>query len=94
MITINNPIIIPEQTYNGIWIKSLYIQAPNPNQPVTATIVLAPYDGTGSIAPTTRIARVDDVMSLADTNDNVANVMTNLYAYVQDQITSGSISFS
>ena len=96
MIQLPTPITPPAPpTFNGVWLTSINISAYDPSQPVTANIVAVPYSSyTNTIQSSLSIGlTIPDVMALAQTDPNVAGVMEYLFAYVQEQVISGSIVF-
>ena len=81
-------------TFNGIWITNVGITANDPNNTVTANIVIAPFNSSLNVISSERQSIwIQDVYALASTNQYAAGVMENLFGYIQDQINSGSISF-
>lgn len=95
MITLTTPITPAPQIWDGVWIKSLNISAPSATQPVRATVILSPFSSaTGVISPNFQTINIADVYALASTDTNIAQVMTSLFAYVQSQVTAGTIVFS
>ena len=96
MITPNAPITPPTPpTYDGIWLPNINIFAPSPTQPVRATISVCPFSTTtGQLAMNMmQTVMINDVMTTAATDINVATAMGAIFAYVQSQVTSGSVSF-
>ena len=81
-------------TYDGIWLTNINIMANNPNNTVTANIVVAPFNSSLNVISSERQSVwIQDVYALAATNQYAAGVMENLFNYIQDQVNSGSISF-
>ena len=81
-------ITIPSITYDGVWILDIHISAPSPLSMVSADISLCPFSSATGAKDETRIKfiHIDDVLALEITDTNVAAVITNIYAYVQNYI--------
>lgn len=95
MITLNTTITVPTLTYDSVWIRSLSVNSSTALMPINAHIVVSPFNSTtGEISNVTTHIQIPDVMATAASNTYIANTMTDIFAYVQDQIASGSISFS
>jgi hypothetical protein len=95
MITLNTTITVPTLTYDSVWIRSLNISSFSSTNPIIANIVISPYNSTtGEISNISKNIMINDVMAAAATNPYIANTIGSIFAYVQDQIASGSISFS
>jgi hypothetical protein len=95
MITLNTTISVPTLTYDSVWIRSLNISSFSSTNPITANIVISPYNSTtGEISNTSKNIMINDVMASAATNPYIANTIGSIFAYVQDQIASGSVSFN
>jgi hypothetical protein len=95
MITLNTTITTPVKTYDSVWIRSLNISSFSSANPIMANIVISPYNSTtGEIGDLSKNIMINDVMAAAQSNQYIANTMTDIFAYVQDQIASGSVSFS
>jgi hypothetical protein len=94
MITLPTTSIQPAVTYDGVWIKQLIIQATSPTEPVRASFTVYPFSSTsGSIGQVGKSVNIPDVYALAASNAYIADVMKNLFTYVQNQVTNGSIKF-
>lgn len=95
MITINQSgsIEIPAQTFNGVWIQSIIVSAPNPSRPITATIRVCPFNSTnGNIAPLlSKTIDVRDITAASVVTPSLGNAMGAIFVAVQDLITSGSL---
>ena len=93
MIQPNNPITLPTQTADGIWVSSIAIQAPSTIKPVTATIRLTPYNSeSGSLFPSlSKTIVINNVYSASASNATLATAMQNIFVAVQDLVTSGSL---
>jgi hypothetical protein len=75
-------------------LTNVQISAPDPNNAVKASVTIAPWSSTLNVLGTQRKnVFIPDVYALAASSSYVAGVMGNLFAYVQDQINSRSISF-
>ena len=80
------------QTFDSVWIRNIQIQAPSPTQPVRANITICPFNSvSGSLSPMIKQIVIPDVMAAATTDSNVAQAMTGIFAYVQEQVTSQSL---
>ena len=95
MITLNTTITVPTLTYDSVWIRSLNISSFSSTNPITANIVISPYNSTtGEISNISKNIMINDVMAAAATNPYIANTVGSIFAYVQDQIASGSVNFT
>jgi len=92
MITPTTPITIQE-TFDGIWITNITILAPKPNQKVSATINICPFNSTTGLLNQrmSKVITIEDVYAEAANNSNVAAVMSNIFGYVQDKVTNGEV---
>lgn len=95
LINTSGSFTVPTATYDSLWISNIVINAPNPLRKVSAYINVVPYNSTSSAIDSTRTDRlfIPDVLSAATASSYIANVMENIFGYVQDQALSGSISF-
>jgi hypothetical protein len=94
-IQLNTTITTPVKNYDSVWIRSLNIGSFSSANPITANIVVSPYNSqTGEIGDISKNIMINDVMATAATNPYIANTVGSIFAYVQDQIASGSVSFS
>jgi hypothetical protein len=95
MIQLDTTITVPTLTYDSVWIRSLNISSFSSTNPITANIVISPYNSTtGEISNISKNIMINDVMNTAATNPYIANTVGSIFAYVQDQIASGSVNFS
>ena len=95
MIKLDTTITVPTLTYDSVWIRSLNISSFSSTNPITANIVISPYNSTtGEISNISKNIMINDVMNTAATNPYIANTVGSIFAYVQDQIASGSVNFS
>jgi len=95
MIPLLTPITPPSPTFDSVWITSLNINAYNPQQPVTANVIVCPMS-TATQTLNTNLSvnvQIPDLFALAASNNYIANTMGSIFAYVSDQIASGSIVF-
>ena len=94
-ISLPTTITTQPQTFDSVWIRNVSIQAPDPTQPIRAKINVCPYDTvSGSLnTQNTKNIAINDVYATAAANTNVATAMGAIFAYVQEQINSGSVSF-
>jgi len=81
------------QTFDSVWIRNIQIQAPSPTQPVRANITICPFNSVSGSMNTqaSKNIVIPDVMAAATTDSNVAQAMTGIFAYVQNQVTSQSL---
>ena len=89
------PITPAAPTYDALWVTSLNINAYSPTQPVVANVVVTPMS-TATQTVNTNLSvnvQIPDVFALAATNVYIANAMGSIFAYIADQIASGSIVF-
>ena len=94
MIKLSYSIVVPQQSYDGIWIKNINIMS-DPQSKTVAFINVSPYDSVNNVYSDKQATIiVNDVFATAVSSSYVANVMENIFAYVQEQITSGSVSFN
>ena len=94
MIQPPTPITTQPQTYNGIWLSSIQINAPTVAGKVTANIRVIPFNSdSGSLAPQSmaKTIFIPDVMTLASSSSLAANAMGSIFVFVQDYIISKSI---
>ncbi len=84
---------IPAQVFNGIWIKSIQINAPSPTKKISANIYVCPFNSsTGEMASNnTKQIIIQDIENAAVSSSYVANVMFNIFGYVQEQVISKSL---
>ena len=92
----NGPITPPTPpTYDGIWLPTINISAPSPTQFIRATISVCPFNSTTGLLglDMAQTLTIPDIMTAAQTDLNIAGAMEYIFKYVQEQITSGSVSF-
>jgi hypothetical protein len=95
MIQLDTTITVPTLTYDSVWIRSLNISSFSSTNPITANIVISPYNSTtGEISNISKNIMINDVMNTAATNPYIANTVGSIFAYIQDQIASGSVNFT
>ena len=81
-------------TFDGVWISNVQISAMDPTRPVRATVTIQPWNTQLNVLSQQRkTVMIPDVYATAASSSYVAAVMSNLFAYVQTQINSGSIAF-
>lgn len=93
MITPTNPITIPEQNADGLWISSINIIAPSASAPVRAVVRVTPYNSTSS-AMFPALAKniiISDVMATASVNMALGAAMQSIFVAVQDMVTTQSL---
>ena len=95
MITLPTQSLQPAVTYDGIWLRNISIVANSPSQPIRALINICPFNSvSGSLnTQNTKNIAINDVYATAAVNTNVAAAMGAIFAYVQEQINSGSVIF-
>jgi hypothetical protein len=95
MITPSTPIVIPataEKIFDGIWIKNIQINAPLPTKPITANIMICPFNSTtGELSNNIKTMQIPDVYAMAATSSHVALAMSNIFSFVQEQVISKSL---
>ena len=95
MITPTSGSITTEpQTYDGIWLLSVNISAPNPQNKIMAVIRTIPFNSSnGSMAPMNYAKNIiiPDVISLASSSSLCLNAMESIFAFTQDYIISKSL---
>jgi hypothetical protein len=96
MITLPTPITTPaiaEKTADGVWILHLQIIAPSPTQQIKVLAQVAPFiSSTGEVLVNqAKMVRIDDVASLAATNQNIANAMGAIFIAIQEQIVTQNL---
>jgi len=90
-IELQNQVVIPataEKVANSIWIKSLFIAAPDSNGKVVAVVAVAPY-----ISATNEVLwdleksfTIDDVFTAMQTDASLAQAVGAIYQTVQNQV--------
>lgn len=83
-ITPSTTLIIPpvdQKSADKYWITNLTINAQRITEPVNVRVSLMPYNSTtGEQFPSmTKIMFIEDLFTIAETNQDVANVITNLF---------------
>lgn len=83
------PTVVPSQTFDKWWVKSVSISSLNPNQPVHARVELAKFrtleDGTAELSSETRDMEIEDVLAAAAQNESLAGVVAGLMAYIKSE---------
>ena len=95
-ININNEVVVPpteEKSFPNVWVQSINISAPNPNQPVKAYIRIMPYNSdTGEVYEDgQRMIVLEDVFAEAQSNESVAVAMGAIFSAVQSLIISKNV---
>lgn len=94
-----DPTIIPAKTYDRIWVEEIVIRAPDPNGDAFGEVKLHKYgvfNGVAELDPTGgEWIRVDNMLSKADSDNDLQIAMTALLTYiskigVQNNIISSS----
>ena len=97
MITTQNPITteqVSAQTYSGIWIKSIQIQAPDPSQPISVNVRVIPFNpDSGSLAPAQYMKNIiiQDIIAESKNSPELQTAMNAIFFAIQAQIISKSI---
>lgn len=93
MITPNEPIVIPAQTFDGLWVTELTVYAYDPTGIIQGQIKVAPFNST-----TGKINRdleknivLNDIATECQTNQTLATAMAGVYAAVQAIVTNGNL---
>jgi hypothetical protein len=82
------------QSFDSVWLSNVQISAMDPTRPVRATVTIQPWNTQLNVLSQQRkTVMIPDVYATAASSSYVAAVMSNLFAYVQTQINSGSIAF-
>ena len=89
MIQPTNPISLPAQTADALWISNLVISAPSTTSKIRVNATITPMlSASGILYPSlSKQLIIPDVMSLAATDMNVANAMSSIFAVIQSQVT-------
>lgn len=78
--------VIPEKTYDKLWVKEINIYAPDPNHDVSARVLLQPFtvvDGRAELSPKPgRWLEINGLLKRAETDAELAGVVTGLMTYV------------
>jgi len=86
VLTAADPTTIPAKTYDRIWIEEIVIRAPDPNGEIHGEVKLHKYgifDGVAEFEPDHgRWIRIDNMLSLADSDTDLQNTMLSLISYV------------
>ena len=97
MITLPNIITTPQinsQSFDGIWLSNITINAPNPAGTITAVINTIPFSSVdGTLAPPSygKPIFVTDVMSASLATPSIGTAMAAIFEAVNDLVTSGSL---
>jgi len=95
MIQINQSgsLTLPTQTFDGVWITNLTINAPSPTQKVTAVCQVVPMNSTTGVVALDKKKNIyiQDVLATAASSSAVANAMSNIFEYVSQQVISKSL---
>ena len=91
MITLQNPINVPAQqaqVADSLWITNLSVFAPSSSGKVKVIATLCPMVSSNGnlLSDKSKKLTIDDVLTLAQTNSEVAAAMTALFAAVQNQV--------
>jgi hypothetical protein len=82
----------PTKIYDGIWIKNVNIQSYSTSLPVVASVIICPFNSqTGDMSDEVKTIEISDVLQSANSSSYIAEIIKNLYAYVQTQIMSQSL---
>ena len=87
-------VVVPQQTFDGIWINNISITGPSPKGKVMAQIVIIPFNSsTGEMAPSNQRKSfiIKDVFDAASSSSYAAAAIQNIYGFVQEQIVSKSL---
>ena len=81
-----DPVTIPATVYDKVWVEEVVISAPDPNGEVTARVRLrrfAAVEGRAELEPAAgQWLEVRDVLTGADTDPDLGNVVSALMLYV------------
>ena len=97
MIQLPNIITTPQinsQSFDGIWLSNITINAPNPVGTVTAVIGTIPFNSTdGTLAPRQYgiPIYIDDVFSASYAQPSIGVAMGAIFGAIQELIVSRSI---
>lgn len=93
MITLPTASYQPAVTYNGVWINKVYIDAPSSTRPITGVINVSAWDSGSDAKSNPQLYRINDMTVTASVDYNLATAMNAIYAYVQEQVNNGTITF-
>jgi len=82
------------QTFDGIWLSNIQINAPTPVGKISANIRAIPFNSaSGSLAPINYAKNIfiPDIMTLAASSSLAANAMGAMFNFIQDYVVSKSI---
>ena len=97
MIIPQQPIItevINSQSYDGIWIRNLQIQAQNPTQPISITARLIPFNSTSSLMAPSEYGKsliINDLYAQIAVSPEIGTAMQAVFSAIQSQIISQSL---
>jgi hypothetical protein len=85
---------IDAQTFDGIWIRSMHIEAPSPTKSIRVAIHIIPFNSvSGAVAPAnmSKMIRVEDLAAEAAQQPKTALAMKAIFDAVQEMVTSKNI---
>ena len=96
MIQPTTPLTIPQvnaQTADGIWINRIIINAPSPTSPITANVLLTPFNiESGSMFPElNQNLQISDVLADSVNSPELLTAFNSICSAVQGQIISQSL---
>lgn len=80
-----NPITIPSKTADTLWVGFIYVNAPNPQSPVTASVRLIPMNSTTGemFSDYAKTLEIDDLFAIAADNATLASAIQGLFGAIQ-----------
>ena len=83
-----NPEIIPEKTYDRVWVEELVIRGPDPNGDITGEVKLRKYGMFNDVAEfepgNGKWITVNNMLEKADSSPSLAAAMSGIIAYVTE----------
>jgi len=79
------PLVIPERTFDKIWVEAISISAPSPDQDATAIVRLRRFqtvDGVSECEQESQKLEVNGILALAETDSDLAAAVGALMAYI------------
>lgn len=82
------PSIIPEKTFDKLWVEEIIISAPNPNEDANAMVKLKKFgvfDGVAEFMPTDNGIRLDieNLLAKSAEDQELASIVYSLLLYIK-----------
>ena len=86
ILNAKEPTVIPEKTYNRVWVEEVAIKAPDPNGEVIGEVKMHKYgmfDGVAELEPNGgEWIRIDNMLEKSTSDPELASAMSSLISYV------------